>query len=55
MAVFRLCARAFHLFLSQYRILGITTHALQVVEELSKIQGCYLGAEKELASLFASW
>lgn len=41
-------------FLSQCRILGITTHTLQVVEELSKIQDRYLGTEKELASLFAS-
>ena len=43
-----------HLVLYKYWILGIVPQALQIIEEFSEIQCCYLGTEKELATLFST-
>ena len=40
------------LVLYKYRILSIMSQALHIIEEFSKIQCCYFGTEKELATLF---
>ena len=43
-----------YLVLCKYRIFGIVPQALHIIEELSEIQRCYLGTEKELATLFST-
>lgn len=40
------------LFLCKYRILGIVSQPLHIIEEFSEIQCCYFGTEEELATLF---
>ena len=40
------------LVLYKYQILSIMSQALHIIEEFSKIQCCYFGTEKELATLF---
>ena len=42
------------LVLCKYRILGIVSQTLHIIEEFSEIQRCYLGNEKELAGLFST-
>lgn len=42
-----------YLVLYKYRILSIVSLPLHIIEEFSEIQCCYLGTEKELATLFS--
>ena len=42
------------LVLFKYRILGIVSQTLHIIEEFSEIQCCYFGTEKELATLFST-
>ena len=42
------------LVLCKYRILGIVSQTLHIIEEFSEIQRCYFGTEKELATLLSS-
>lgn len=41
-----------YLVLCKYRIWGIVSQTLHIIEEFAEIQRCYLGTEKELATLF---
>ena len=41
-----------YLVLCKYRIWGIVSQTLHIIEEFPEIQRCYLGTEKELATLF---
>ncbi len=38
-----------YLVLCKYRIWGIVSQTLHIIEEFPEIQRCYLGTEKELA------
>ena len=40
------------LVLCKYRIWGIVSQTLHIIEEFSEIQCCYFGTEKEFATLF---
>ena len=42
------------LVLCKYRILGIVSQTLHIIEEHTKIQRCYFGTEKELTTLFST-
>ena len=42
------------LVLCKYRILGIVSQTLHIIEEFSEIQRCYFGTKKELATLFST-
>ena len=43
-----------YLALCKYRIWGIVSQTLHIIEEFSEIQRCYFGTEKEFATLFAT-
>ena len=42
------------LVLCKYRIWGIVSQTLHIIEEFSEIQRCYIGTKKELPTLFST-